>query len=72
MCAPGSGPFFESSRGPARKGRRSEPGRKKFAPPDGGIRARREWGANLGPGDRPQRGATPHRAGKSLLPWTEK
>ena len=39
--------------------------RKKFAPLDGGIRASEEWGANLGPFRR-------HRAGKSLLPWTEK
>ena len=72
MCAPGSGPFFESSPGAGPRGRHTAPGRKKFAPLDGVIRARREWGANLGPGVRPERGAAAHRAGKSLLPITEK
>ena len=52
------------AREPAQKGRHSELGREKFAPQDEGIRASGEWGANLGPGGR-------HRAGKSLLPWTE-
>jgi len=40
------------------------PGSEKFAPLDGGIRASEERGANPGPFRR-------HRAGKSLLPWTE-
>ena len=40
------------------------PGRKKFAPLDGVIRASEEWGANPRPFRR-------RRAGKSLLPWTE-
>ena len=72
MCAPGSGLFLNPARGPARKRRRSEPGRKKFAPQDGRIRASEEGGANLGPGVRPERGAAASRAGKSLLPITEK
>ena len=56
--------FCWDLREPAQKGRHSELGRKKFAPQDEGIRASGEWGANLGPSVR-------HRAGKSLLPWTE-
>ncbi len=53
MCAPGSGLFLNPARGPARKRRRSEPGRKKFAPQDGVIRAREERGANSVPFRRP-------------------
>ena len=64
MCAPGSGPFFESSPAAGSRGRHTAPGSKKFAPLDGVIRARREGGANPGPFRR-------HRAVKSLLPWTE-
>ena len=64
---PGAG----KSRKAAPKRRRSEPGSKKFAPQDEEIRARREGGANLGPGVRPKRGATASRAVKSLLPKTE-
>ena len=63
--------FLNPARGPAQKGRHTAPGRKKFAPLDGGIRASGEWGANPGPGSRPKRGAAASRAGKSLLPWTE-
>ena len=46
---------------PAQKGRHTAPGRKKFAPLDGRIRASGEWGANPGPFRR-------HRAGKKLAP----
>ena len=49
------------AREPAQKRRRSEPGIKKFAPLDGGIRDRRERGANPRPFRR-------HQAGKKFAP----
>ena len=42
------------------------PGRKKFAPLNGEIRASGEWGANPGPGSRPKRGAA--GTGKKFAP----